>query len=167
MSSSITHVRTRGTHMCTTETVHAAHADAHPRTHACTFTCGTRIHVLSWKTNMCFLESTHTHMCTCVHLEHTHAFNYDTLVRARGTHMCVHLEHDETHVQLKHTCVCTRGAHMCSPGAQTRATQAHICVHLGHTYVNVYHWNTHMCPGKPRMRLNHTYVYTEHTYVHT
>ena len=79
MSNSDTHVCTRGTHI-------------RIRLKQYTFTCGTRINVLSWKTNMCFLESTHT----CVHLEHTYVFTYDTLMCSRETHMCAHLEHNET-----------------------------------------------------------------------
>ena len=138
MSNSDTHVCTRGTHI-------------RIRLKQYTFTCGTRINVLSWKTNMCFLESTHT----CANVERTYVFTYDTLMRSRGTHMCVHLEHNETRVQFRHTCVYTWNTH-------TYTTET-VYIHLRHTHKCVELENKHVLLGKH----THTCANVERTYVFT
>ena len=149
MSNSDTHVCTRGTHI-------------RIRLKQYTFTCGTRINVLSWKTNMCFLESTHT----CANVERTYVFTYDTLMRSRGTHMCVHLEHNETRVQFRHTCVYTWNTHAFTWNTKTRNSSTHVCTRGTHICIPLEHkhvstWNT-ACAIKA-----HMCVHVEHTYAHT
>ena len=116
---------------------------------------------------MCFLESTHTHVC--VDLEHTYVFTYDTSgaliarVCVPGEHMCV---------PRVHTCVSDLDTRFILFQVNTCLFHVYACVSKLDTRFILFQVNTH---GNTLCVQAHTHVRTsktimrflEHMHVHT
>ena len=146
MSNSHTHVRTGGTHFCKRLNQYARHAQIPTREHTYSFSRGTRIHVLSWKTNLCFLKAHvytwNTHMCSpttriCVQV--------NTHTRTRGTHTFAHAN-THTHMHTRNTHTHTRmRTHRHTSLFLVLFKNIRTNIVLEHTHTRAYTWNTYVC----------------------